>query len=278
MLSIGRSGLNYRKAKKPVPVALLEQHNPMCCPQPIFDGFEYPEFNQDRPVLRHELGHAVTWFRFGEGIGRLKCCRDSDEQLRAGVSLWPRTGGLEKLISREYAQQYAERLLAGELAARRARRKRTDQICSKGLPVDSSIDCLAGTLQALNPESDLAKEDIVKVLKLAINHAQLNWRAWMAERLSCADAVVGRNWAAIERIAQRLEGKLPRAGKSYVWPGTDVIAEMRRDGVRSEKHPAIEIIFNGQSGGFLTRLRRFVREMGRNGIVCRYVDLPEEDV
>jgi len=243
----------------------------------MFDTCQHGEFNDDWPVLCHELGHAVIWFHLGEGIGRLKCCRDTTSQLRAGVALWPRTGGLEDLLSPEHAASYAERLLAGELAARRALGNlRTTQICSKGLPVHGGVDYLTQTLNGLDQDADLAKEDITKVLTLAINNAQRNWRQWIGDRLNRSEAMVAQNWSAIDGIARCLRRKLPAVGKSRVWPGTDLIAEMQRSGVPSDKLPAVEIVFSGESGGFLTRLRRFVRETGRNGTVCRYVDMPVE--
>lgn len=243
--------------------------------QPLFDHSEYPELNKDFAILRHELGHAVTWFHFGEGIGRLNCCRCPDKQLNAGVALWPREGQYELLWkSPKYAKPYAERLLAGEIAARRAPGMTTSKICSKGLPVDSDTCVLANTLARIDPNCDLAKEDIFKVLTLAINHAQSGWREWVGERLTRASAVVEQYGTAIDQIARKLERHLPTAGKSRIWPGFQIISEMRRCGVQSDKQPPVEIVFNGQRGNFLTRLRRFMQEMGRNGIVCRYVDYP----
>lgn len=243
----------------------------------LFDCSQYIEFNNDRVVLSHELGHVVTWLHLGEGIGRLKCCRRADNQLMPHVALWPRKDEFEKLFSPEYAQPFAERLLAGEIAARHALNMRTDQICSKGLPVDSTCDNLACVLRQINDTGgDLAKEDVVKVLTLALQNAPSDWRTWIADRFNRANAVVHENWGAIHQIAQKLESRLPAVGKSRVWTGGEIIACLERCGVFSGKRPAVEIVFNDQPGGFLTKLRRFLQEMGPNGIICRYVDNPAE--
>jgi hypothetical protein len=248
----------------------------LICPQSIFDSVQHRELNGDWPVLCHELGHAVTWFRFGEGIGRLKCCRP-DICLKSAVALWPRTDGLEKLWSSpEYAKPYAERLLAGEIAARRALGNiRTDQICSKGLPVNSGIDCLAKTIAHTNPTSDLAKEDVYKVLTLAINNAQSDWCAWVGARLSCAGAVVNRHWAAFEQIARKLEPKLPEVGQSCVWEGIELMAEMERCGINSGKFPAVAIVYS-QDEGLIGRSKEVCAGDGSMKIICRYVKNPAE--
>jgi hypothetical protein len=221
---------------------------------------------------------VLTWFRLGEGIGRLKCCRRADNQLVPHVELWPRTDEFEKLLSSPvYAQPYAERLLAGENAARRALGKRTDQICSKGLPVDGETKHLACVLAPImDGEGDLAKEDIVKVLALALNNAQSDWRAWIGERLSRVEAVVHQNWAAIDRLARSLEPHLPAAGKCYVWGGVDLVGGMEHCGVHSGTQPAVEIVFRGQGERLLTKLRRFVRRRRPGKFICRYVKDPAE--
>lgn len=78
---------------------------------------------------------------------------------------------------------------------------------------------------------NLAKEDIFKVLQLAINHGKSDWYAWIVERMGCAGEVVNQNWAAIDQIARRLEPCLPAIGNSGVWTKAELLAEMKNYGV-----------------------------------------------
>jgi hypothetical protein len=244
---------------------------------PLFDVSLHSEFDRPNVVIRHELGHAVTWFHFGEAIGRLKCCRRADGQLLPRVALWPRANNIEKLKSPEYAEPLVERLLAGEISARRTLKMRTDQICSRNLPVTGDSNHLAYVLNQIDDNDDLAKEDIVKVLTLALNNAQQDWRAWITERMIRANELVDQNWTAIDQIALKLEARLPAAGKSRIWTGGELIARMSRYGVHSRKNPAVEIVYNDNHGGLLTRMKRFLQEMGPRGIICRYEDDPGEE-
>ncbi len=195
----------------------------------LFDQSEYTEFNGDHVVLCHEIGHVVVWFHFGEAIGPLKWRRNSGGLLMPSVALWPRSCGIERLyLSPDYAKPYAERLLAGEITARRVLGMRTDQICSKGLPVERMSNYLASELAQITETEDFVNEDIVKVLKLAFNNAQSGWRAWVAERLGQANSLVDENWTAIKRMAQKLKRRLPRDEKPCVWPGLEMINKMER--------------------------------------------------
>lgn len=200
----------------------------------LFDP-EKVDFNDDYVVLCHELGHVVTWFLYGEEIGPIQCRRCADNLIEARLILPPNKKLKELLNTPEYAEKFAERLLAGEIAARHAFGKRTDQICSKGLPVDDGTEQLAQTIDQTDPNSNLAKEDIFKVLNLAINHGQSDWYAWIGERMSCAGEVVNQNWAAIDQIARRLEPSLPTVGKSHCWMKDELHVEMKKCGVLSGK-------------------------------------------
>jgi len=199
----------------------------------LFDPENIDDFNADYVVLCHELGHVITWFCYGEEIGCLKCCRCTDNLIEARVTLPPNAKLDELLHTPKYAMKFAERLLAGEISARHALGKRTDQICSKGLPVGDGPDQLAKAIAQTNPNSNLAKEDVFKVLQFAINHGQSGWYAWIVERMSRARDVVNQNWAAIDQIARRLEPRLPAIGKTQVWTKDELLAEMKKCGIHS---------------------------------------------
>ena len=82
----------------------------------MFDPHQHLELNADAAVVRHELGHAALWLVHGGAIGRLQMRRVRG-QLYAGIRLERRTreiGDADQLYERT-----AERLLAGEVAARR---------------------------------------------------------------------------------------------------------------------------------------------------------------
>ena len=139
----------------------------------IFDTNPPAALNKDIPVLCHEIGHAVTWFSFGEAIGPLKLRRDSTtNQLKASVVLWPRDGNLQSLNSHEYAEPLAERLLAGDSAARKKLSLMTDNISIDGVTIDA-ITNIYGIIKQLDIEHDASK-----VLQLAYNAAHSNWHSW----------------------------------------------------------------------------------------------------
>jgi len=205
----------------------------------VFDS-ERVDFTDDYVVLCHELGHVITWFCYGEEIGPLECRRCTDNLIKAQVTLPPNAKLKELLNTPKYAKKFAERLLAGEIAARLSIGKRTDRVCSKGLPVGDGTEQLAKTIAQTNPNSDLAKEDIFKVLQLAINQGQSGWYAWIVERMNNAGEVVNQNWVAIDQIARRLEPSLPAIGESKVWTKDELLAEMKKCGVHAGKPVATE--------------------------------------
>ena len=207
----------------------------------IFDPRKI-DFNNDHVVLCHELGHVVTWFCYGQEIGSIDCRRCTDNLIEAGLILPPNDKLGELLCEPKYAKQFAERLLAGEITARHALGNiRTDQVCSKGLPVRADTDHLAKTIvDQTNRNSNLAKEDVFKAIHLAINHAQSGWYAWIVERMNNAGEVVNQNWVAIDQIARRLEPSLPAIGESKVWTKDELLAEMKKCGVHAGKPVATE--------------------------------------
>jgi len=237
----------------------------------MFDTRPPETLNQDKCVVCHEIGHAVTWFSYGEAIGPLLFQRiirtDGRDQLLAKVTCWPRNGDEQALLTKEYAEPWAERKLAGDIAARLAHGNiPTDQITAEGIVFrpSSSVPAIINQL----PE----EHDLKMVLKLARNNAHDQWLAWVAARFQRAAGVVNENWHRIESIAMHLQTKLPeRVGRRCI-QGTDLIALMAKAGVRSRKAPPVEIVFNDNVGSFCVRARRFYWSLGRSGTVNIYVD------
>ncbi len=83
------------------------------CP---FCPLENANWNSDSAVLHHEVGHALVWYYYGEGIGRLVFRRDTDGLLEASLQAGPAREDQKE--TRQFIDASAERLLAGEVAAR----------------------------------------------------------------------------------------------------------------------------------------------------------------
>jgi hypothetical protein len=176
----------------------------------LFDSSQHPEFGEGWVVLRHELGHIVVWFRCGEAIGPLTIQRYPNGSLRAGSVLWPRKGDRTRLVLREYAEPLAERLLAGESAARKALGTRTDQICTDGIQVDTNSH-LPNILNQMDERTDIGN-----VLFIPQQHSIPNWYQWVEARLKNADSVVDAHWTAIDQIARCLEPLLPHGHTEHL--------------------------------------------------------------
>ena len=238
----------------------------------VFDTNPPETLNRDRCVVRHEVGHAVTWFSFGEAIGPMFLCRKTgSDQLLAKVACWPRNGDREALLNKDYAEPWAERLLAGDIAGRLAH----GGISTNRISADGVI------LNAVYTVHDIIKQfpenhDVKMVLMLAHNTAREEWQMWVAARLERAAKVANENWHRIESIAKQLEHKLPLQGNPVCIQGTDLIALMNKAGVQSRKNHAIEIVYTNNVGNYGVKARRFYRYLGSHGTVSLYVDAPKD--
>ncbi len=207
------------------------------------DPTEYADFKKDRVVLIHELGHVVAWFCHGEGVGRLRLERKNK-------LLWPQV----ILAFREQrdantdrdAEVMAERVLAGESAARRAVGMPRDEICFGRWVIDRNFN-VGSVAPHLRDEYDEER-----VLKIAWAYGRNGWYEWIAKRLKSASVRVDDNWAVIDRMASWIKPRVPMTtGQVCCVPGRELIKEMQRLGVRTAQEPAIEIV--EQPGGSLVR-------------------------
>ena len=234
----------------------------------LFDHQSHTEFNPDRVVVIHELGHAVTWFSYGEGVGRMKFTRGQDGLLCAKTLLEFRD--LNSHASDQQAACYAvERMLGGESAARRAVGFRRDQICSDRIPITSDND-LRRLLR--NRIYDNRKSDFFNVLRLTASCDPPDWHTWLQERLVNAQRAVDANWEPIVKIARKIVKRLPKNTRRnyYCW-GTNLIASLQGAGVSTRLRPALEILEQGEIGGLWTNLKRFRRRFGKKRIVSRFM-------
>ena len=238
----------------------------------IFDTNPPETLNQDRCVVRHEVGHAVTWFSFGEAIGPMFLWRVAGgDQLLAKVACWPRNGDKKALFNKDYGEPWAERLLAGDVSGRLAHGGiPTDRISADGI-ILSEVSTIHDIINQL-PE----RHDLNKVLQLAHNHAHDQWQVWVAARLQRAAVIANENWHRIESIAKQLEHQFPLQGGRVYIQGTDLIALMNKAGVQSRKNRAVEIIYTNNVGNFGVQARRFYRSLGCHGTVSLDRDAQED--
>lgn len=97
----------------------------------LFADSRPSEFNRDDIVVCHEVAHIVVWFNYGKQIGPMTIRRSPiDGLLEGGVAnVNPRS-----FESQRDAEQFTERWLAGEAAARRKLGNiRRDQISARGI-------------------------------------------------------------------------------------------------------------------------------------------------
>ena len=228
----------------------------------FFDSTPHRELNEDHAALCHEITHAVVWYHSGQAIGRMKITRSpKDKLLEPRVALLPRTGDPRDLQTINGGTSYAERMLAGDFAARIVAHLPTNQISTFGL------------LKA-DGEPD-GQHDLAELLTVAAQIAGKNYTSWLNERLRCAASIVRGNWVGIENIANRLRLTLPRPGAFACIAGTTLIALMRRQGVQSQVKPPVEVVFNGSEGRQNTQARRNRRlSAGDERIECIYIAEP----
>jgi hypothetical protein len=237
---------------------------------PLFDTARHRELEVGPVVLRHELGHIVVWFWRGEAIGPLTISRYPDGSVGASSVLWPRCGDRRLLNSRKYAEPLAERLIAGESAARKAvGTLPKDQICTGGVIIDAK-SCLPDILNQMDERSDIGN-----LLFIPQAHSIANWYDWVAVRLKNAVSIVDAHWAAIDQIARWLEPNLPQPGRETAMPGIDLIDLLRGCGVEPGRKPAVEVADKDVKAASKTRWKRVRRFFGCGGwTICRYVNGP----
>lgn len=173
-------------------------------------------FNEDDSVVRHELGHAFVWLSGGGAIEHVRFTRAFDRLLGGGMKMTVPDGWDEERFFAEKSDLLAERVLAGEIAAREHNGLPQGVVCSE-LP--------------LTPTSDLAflltgkhnhQTDDIKALFLAHESAKANWYEWMRARHSSAVLVIQRHFEVIDIAADVFAGEVP------LWEGDEVLIDGAR--------------------------------------------------
>lgn len=163
-------------------------------------------FHEDAVVVRHELGHALTWHLLGGEVELIRFVRCSSGDLAGGMKMVPpATGSLEDLkdLWNKNPKELACRLLAGEIAARRYLNLPPQEVCSdfSVSPGTSLSVVLSGR------EGDM--NDLTKALSLANDAAGDKWYSWLVERHQETQSLVSAQWPTINRIADQLVEGLP---------------------------------------------------------------------
>jgi hypothetical protein len=179
-----------------------------------FDPVSHPEFNSDDAVIRHEIGHIISWWKNGGQIGKLVLSRSRTSQVSHPHATFPGTETLDVQLD---GGRLAERWLAGESAARKALGMPRDQICTDGVVITSKSDIpllLNGTDE---------RQDFARVIWIAHTIAKNTWYDWVEVRLLETVAVVDAHWGAIEQIARTLMAKCPGRGGLVEVPDVELV-------------------------------------------------------
>jgi hypothetical protein len=221
---------------------------------------------EDHVVLRHEIGHFVTWFLYGGGIGPLRLRRQPDGRLLAAVKVGPRSA--DERETPAFIDAVAERLLAGEIAARQ-HLEMCDWQVSIGDPRVVLFDAATqiGRVRTVC-HRDLA--DTTNLLSLAEQHHPDDWWQWIENRLLHVRALLGSRAQLIEVLAKRLGPLVPSAGERRA-PGTDLIRWGYDAGLAplDEALPPVELIPTDCVGGPCVGVRRWWRGWGRHATAQR---------
>lgn len=214
------------------------------------------DFDEDRVVVYHELGHALAWFVLGGAVGRIRFSRESNGVLTARVRLHARDAGEGPDDTvRKMPGQVALRILAGEAAARRLLGLSRREICSYGRRIRGVSD-LASVISG--QEND--QSDVSKLLEVAFIRGIADWNGWIAARLADAYDILDLHWSAIEGVAGAIAPRLPdRAGSSHVTSGLQLIGGFEKHGVNSMITPHVEVVCRGAEGPFGLRVSRWWR-------------------
>jgi hypothetical protein len=205
---------------------------------------------------------------YGGGLGRLRLFRHPNFTLEASVVTGERSAN--QVEDDDYVNSAAERLLAGEIGSRRC----------LGFPQDRlSVEGCSFRVTNLTPVEDVLylcrdpREDIARVLVLAAQRRPAEWFDWVSARFQRARQLVEAAWPVIEACARSYAQILPRVPErtGTIW-GTDLIADLRKSGLRplDPNRPAVELLKRGESGDYLTWVRRCWRSWGTDPISWRY--------
>ena len=167
----------------------------------MFESQHHLPLGQLRDVAYHEAGHIVVAEHHGQLAREVRAVASDPGALRSSyfacASLtW---------------QQRAERILAGDLAARRLLGLSTHRIT---LPHTPAALARAGTsLPALRFTCpvDAKNHDGMRVVEGADRVAGGQWLAWIGDRVDAVDRILADRWTCVELLASKLEAEMRRA-------------------------------------------------------------------
>ncbi len=217
--------------------------------QGVFEVGLSDALNDDDVALHHELAHAATWAFMGQGIGRLRLRRAGDGLLEPSVRCGQASQA--QVATPAFIDAVAERLLAGELGARRYLGMRTDRVSIPQAPRHATA-----TLDEVRSLCRGRDDDIKKVLDLA--EGRVDWLSWLAARVASSAERVESLWKPIDRVATVLTAMVPtKRGAEVRVFGTDLIAMLAREGIAAP----VELVAPEDRGTIRVRMRRRWRQL-----------------
>ena len=202
----------------------------------LFANIRPTEFNRNDVVVCHELGHTVVWYSFGRETRGIIFRRSRDGYLSGGAA----NVNPPNLESRRDAEQFAERMMAGDSASRRKLNLRRDQISTVGVPVTTKTN-IPALLRTANLQDDAmwAIWAAYKTMKPGRCESILvrlgktpRWYKWLSVHLGKANSIIDANWCAIEAIAQELTPQLPAVEGQLEIPASKLIPLLEQKGVQ----------------------------------------------
>lgn len=220
--------------------------------------------NEDEAVLHHEVGHFTIWFLHGGGIGPLRLVRATDGLLGGACLFGPRAIA-EKSSTPPLVDGAAERLVAGELAARRH-----VGLCDWHLSTGNPITRLYGPNRAVTVVRNgiaATQVDLRKVFDLADVHHHTDWWSWLEARIARVRTLLDESEASRAALVDRLRPYRPKR-EEWRMPGTDLIRLGYDVGLRplAPSRTPVEIVPEGAASDACVSLRRWWRSWGRNPI------------
>lgn len=212
---------------------------PRILPAYPFVPYEEHGWNADPVVLRHELGHATIWFYYGGGIGRLLLQRSSDGLLEPCCKSAPSSPTQE--VTPEFIDAVAERLLAGEVAARIHLGLQPDQVTLRKL-TSNYFQMGIRAIDVAQTMSESTREDVYRVLDLADQYHPDDWQEWIRLRLASCEEVLHQYWSILEGAAVRFTPAIPRRwGTCVEVPGPRLVQVFSELGMEFKGNPPIPI-------------------------------------
>ena len=187
-------------------------------------------------VVCHELAHTVVWYSFGREIRGITFRRSIDGYLSGGSA----NVNPSNLENNQDAEQFVERMLAGDSAARRKLGMRRDQISTVGFAVNArtSIPSLLSTanrnddaMWAIFAAYKTRKPNWLETILIHFGKKP-GWFKWLSLRLEMTNARVDAHWRAIEAISKELIARLPADGEETVIPADFLTGSLEREGVQ----------------------------------------------